>query len=470
MLEQVVETIHFYCDHGLLESYLDLDLHDLHKSIEAYRKLCHERLCREYGLQADACYSGPRIQVNNQTDHPDIPYVEMILEEFLPSDAWKVPCTAEPWTPQDAWEKKQFPIGIIRWACVEGLIRNAKQADPVWIFPPSDAVQFFKKSVQGDFSYTMWKVSTNSQGQLELISVNYALLTEFLLQPTRFLLTNPIDIGAPQSFSRECSYIDVVCGQSEIQVMYWQFVDTGLWGGTDFGKYARAFVNESKKKNLDADFQKQRSTPYSVWLKFTFPTSKQVQLQNILNESIKVLKEIDRETKLYLAGGPIWEKIHDEKEEPFCKDILEPLLKRIFYDARYNHSGREFGKDFILTLKTRLGVQYGALQAKAGKLDGAAGGKLDQVLNQLDDAFTMPYKDPETGESRFISFFMVATSGEITDNAKDKLWWKLFQQGKLGIVKIWDKETIIRLIREVWLDNRQSFDEEDWSVKSSFMK
>lgn len=470
MLNQVVETIQFYCDHELLEANLDLEQHDLHKSIQAYEKLCQERLCREYGLQADACYSGTRTQVNSQTDHLDIPYVDMILEEFLPIDAWKVPQTAEPWTPQEAWEKKQFPIGIIRWACAEGLIKNAKQADPVWIFPPSEVLQFFKKSVQGDFSYTVWKVSANSEGQIELISVNSTLLTESLFRPTRFLLTNPIDIGAPRSFSIECSYIDVVCSQSEIQVIYWQFVDTGLWEGMDFGRYARAFVNEAKKKNLAADFQKQRSTPYSVWLKFTFPTSAQVQLQNILDQSINTLKEIDSETKLYLAGGPIWKEIHDEEEKRFCKDILEPLLKRIFYDARYNHSGREFGKDFILTLKTSLGVQYGALQAKAGKLDGAAGGKLDQVLNQLDDAFTMPYKDPETGENRFISFFMVATSGEITENAKDKLWWKLFQQGKLGIVRVWDKETIIRLIREVWLDNKQSFDDEDWSIKSSFMK
>jgi hypothetical protein len=56
-----------------------------------------------------------------------------------------------------------------------------------------------------------------------------------------------------------------------------------------------------------------------------------------------------------------------------------------------------------------------------GNISGKASGEIDTIIGQIDDAFSMPYYDISSRESRYISEFLIIISGRFTDNAKEKI-------------------------------------------------
>ena len=184
-------------------------------------------------------------------------------------------------------------------------------------------------------------------------------------------------------------------------------------------------------------------------------------------------------------GGPEWKDKYFIHEKPFCDELLEKLLQEMgFQEIENKHGNWEFGKDFKFTETTFFGLQrHYALQAKAGNISGAVNpqakvksdGKkikvtpLEEIFAQLEDAFAVPYRYKETSEPRFISAFIIAISGELTENAKEKMWWKLQKAGRLGMVYVWDRRKIEQLIRNHWPKDKHTTSGQDWSLENDLL-
>ena len=166
---------------------------------------------------------------------------------------------------------------------------------------------------------------------------------------------------------------------------------------------------------------------------------------------------------------------------------MEKLLQQMhFKDISNKHGHWEFGKDFTFTEITNFGLhRYYAIQAKAGHISGAVNpqaytklpdGKkikvtpLEEIFAQLDDAFAvLPYRYKETSELRFISTFIIAISGELTENAQEKMYWKLQRAGRLGMVFVWDRKKIEQLIRTHWLNDGKALQPDQWSLTNDLL-
>jgi hypothetical protein len=122
-----------------------------------------------------------------------------------------------------------------------------------------------------------------------------------------------------------------------------------------------------------------------------------------------------------------------------------------FLAVRYTHGTQEYGKDFTFSELTKFGeLRHYGLQAKAGNISGKVNSQIDEILGQINDAFSMPYYELGSKDARYISVFMVAISGSFTENAKQKLVEKI-PKGAIGSVYFIDKEKILELVEKYWL-------------------
>jgi hypothetical protein len=151
-----------------------------------------------------------------------------------------------------------------------------------------------------------------------------------------------------------------------------------------------------------------------------------------------------------LSGLP-WKEEYAAKEDPFCRELLQPLLRRLgFAFVRYTHGRREYGKDFTFSELTPFGhYRHYGLQAKAGDVSGGVNAAIDELLGQIADGFAMPYYELGSKEPRYISTFVVAISGRFTENAREKIVEKM-PRGTIGSVYFLDREAITELVERHW--------------------
>lgn len=151
-----------------------------------------------------------------------------------------------------------------------------------------------------------------------------------------------------------------------------------------------------------------------------------------------------------LSGLP-WKDEYARKEDSFCRELLQPLLRRMgFTFVRYTHGKREYGKDFTFSELTPFGhYRHYGLQAKAGDVSGGVNAAIDELLGQIADGFAMPYYELESKEPRYISTFIIAISGRFTENAREKIVEKI-PKGAIGSVYFLDREAITELVERHW--------------------
>ena len=150
-------------------------------------------------------------------------------------------------------------------------------------------------------------------------------------------------------------------------------------------------------------------------------------------------------------GGIEWKPEHDTNESRFCREILEPLLRRMnFLFVRYTHGRKEYGKDFTFSENTPFGGQrhYG-LQAKAGDVSGGVNAQIEELIGQVNDAFSMPFYELGSTDRRYISTFVIAISGHFTENAREKIVEKV-PAPLLGSIWFLDRTRIDELIDRYW--------------------
>jgi len=170
----------------------------------------------------------------------------------------------------------------------------------------------------------------------------------------------------------------------------------------------------------------------------------------VITKYSTILKDLIKRTELKLSGAA-WRKEYETDEKLFCTEIIFPLLRKMdFIDVRFNHGVREYGKDFTFSELTKFGnLRHFAIQAKAGNLRGNVNAEIDEIIGQLNDAFTMSYYEVSANETRNISTFIIAISGHFTENAKDKIIQKIPLHFK-GCIYLIDRDKILELIEKYW--------------------
>jgi len=185
-------------------------------------------------------------------------------------------------------------------------------------------------------------------------------------------------------------------------------------------------------------------------LEVSFIVAEDFTLKEFVGECALKLKDLIKLTERILSGA-VWRKEYEKDEALFCTEILYPLLRKMGYvDVRYTHGVKEYGKDFTFSEPTKFGnLRHFGLQAKAGDIKGSVNAQIDELLGQLDDAFSMPFFEVSANESRQISTFIIATSGRFTENAKEKIVNKMpkYFQGSVYFI---DRDKTLELIEKYW--------------------
>lgn len=235
-------------------------------------------------------------------------------------------------------------------------------------------------------------------------------------------------------------YLDVISWGAEIKhIDYKDYV------------YYRLMVEEAKKlKSKPAVEYEERDgieDHSTLVLTFSHDNCSKTLLDIINNEIIPDLKILQNVIDQKINDFN-WNDDYDKNEKTFSLELLQPLfLKMGFEKVKYNHGNKEFGKDFILSKINEFGIEeYYGVQVKAGKISGQINSKIDELIGQCKDSFSIPWQDIKS-EKHFISKIVIATSGNFTDNAIAKIKYKLPDYIKSNIIFL-DKDLIVSLNRK----------------------
>jgi len=117
--------------------------------------------------------------------------------------------------------------------------------------------------------------------------------------------------------------------------------------------------------------------------------------------------------------GIWWNKEFEKDEMLFCEMFLTPYFNTLgFEKVIFNHGNLEFGKDYVLITTNLFGdKEYIGVQVKAGNLSGKANGDINEIINQINLCFNVPY-ELKSAEKVYMSKVVIAISGRYTNNAK----------------------------------------------------
>lgn len=225
---------------------------------------------------------------------------------------------------------------------------------------------------------------------------------------------------------------------------YWE----GQWGLSTFLVTLADVIKDSEDFNVNMNSLEIEDDWKS--LEITFEINSDFILKDIIEQYSKLLKKNIKRTELILTGI-VWKVEYESNEKLFCTEIIFPLLRKMgFVDVRFSHGRKEYGKDFTFSELTKFGnLRHYALQVKAGNMRGNVNSDIDEIIGQLSDAFSMPYVDTSANEMRYVSTFIIAISGNYTENAKEKITQKIPRHFK-GSIYFIDKDKILELIEKYW--------------------
>lgn len=224
---------------------------------------------------------------------------------------------------------------------------------------------------------------------------------------------------------------------------YWE----GRWG---LGSLLNAIKNEVESLK---DVELTNFDIEDTWKKLNIKvkySNKEILIEECISQTSALVKELIEKAKAVLEGFQ-WKNDYETSEAAFCLEVLHPLLRKMgFISIRYTHGTKEFGKDFTFSQLTEFGtLRHYGLQAKAGNVNGGVNSSIDELIGQVQDAFSMPYHEVSANEQRYISTFIIAISGTFTDNAKNKIANKI-PQGLVGSILFLDKDSIFELVEKYW--------------------
>lgn len=198
--------------------------------------------------------------------------------------------------------------------------------------------------------------------------------------------------------------------------------------------------------DLEFDISEDFEDLENNYLSITFSFDEAIKsIRELRENSIKRLKSIIERTKNNL-NQPLWKKEYEKNEHIFTTEILLPTLKKMgFSEVKYTHGTKEFGKDIIFSKINEFNrIEYYALQAKAGNVKGSVSGQVNEIIQQIDDAFRIPFTLIGISNDIYITKVIIAISGKYTENAEIKIRHKVDKR-ILGNLIFLDKEQILNL-------------------------
>ncbi|MFW6016239.1 MAG: hypothetical protein ACOCRK_07345 [bacterium] len=156
----------------------------------------------------------------------------------------------------------------------------------------------------------------------------------------------------------------------------------------------------------------------------TYIEKNRVDATILIRSQVKNIGDI-----LYTIEEDILNKVEYKKfefssEEQFTKLAVIPYLESQNYnDVTYNHGPEEYGKDVVYSYIDELGdTSFGAALVKLDKISGSAGGNLNEVINQIEMAFQIPFDFKKiSGGKNCINRLLVISAGNITAHAKKRI-------------------------------------------------
>ncbi len=226
------------------------------------------------------------------------------------------------------------------------------------------------------------------------------------------------------------------------------FVDSPKWK-----KFSPKYIynhliklGETNTKNLF--IERGGDTGPAVRILFHFELTENIN--NAIKKVISILPIIEDDLQKQI-NSEIWTDEFYSNEKLFSTELILPLLRRMEYiNVRYNHGIKEYGRDFLFAEINKFSeiVNFG-MQIKAGNISGEVNSEIDMIIGQINDAFTMPFNKLGHENDYHITTFIVAISGHFTDNAKEKIKYKI-NKGLYGSIYFWDKDKIMELIEKYW--------------------
>jgi len=134
-------------------------------------------------------------------------------------------------------------------------------------------------------------------------------------------------------------------------------------------------------------------------------------------------------------------------EKELTKKFLIPLYESKgmgFQNVRYTHRKLEFGKDIICYKEDEYDKRiYTAVQVKKTKITTS---DIDGLLRQTSEAFGEQFTDAIDGKKRNIDKFVLLTSNEFLEEAKDSFWASLRDTNRDKPVTCIDGNQLIKLL------------------------
>jgi hypothetical protein len=111
-----------------------------------------------------------------------------------------------------------------------------------------------------------------------------------------------------------------------------------------------------------------------------------------------------------------------QNEAHFRREFIRPLLNRLgFHGVAEQHGTQEYGKDFVFSELHRLGgFRHYAAQVKHEETI-HQGKAVDDLLSQVRQAFSRPFRRPDSPRECHVSSVYIFNSGSITPNAQEQL-------------------------------------------------
>lgn len=174
---------------------------------------------------------------------------------------------------------------------------------------------------------------------------------------------------------------------------------------------------------------------------------------------------------MYLSDDFIMGKLNSLDEHKMAKDIFVPLLKKKgLKGVKFTGGTSEEGIDVEYYEESNAdnSRQYAGIQFKKGDITYSSkgiNGTVKEIKNQAEEAFAKDICDVNSGGVDHISRFIVATTGEINENAR-KMINKAKNRGEQTNISYWDKDKLSDDIRTYMQDEFMEYfniseDEED---------
>jgi len=452
----------------------DASEYDIEESAKKYRDLCETKLKQVYPDTNDiqvvysSVLSGSEkllVTVSEDSQEVDssteIEVIEELCQRTLGEFNWLLQKTFV--SIDKSLVYCLMPPPIVRWACTNGLIKEADKSSGQWKVPPAAFPRLIEHIKFCEYESTARVIEHEMQILACYLEDVKDLAIANMPEKIRILVVSRNGFGIPL-LKPNTAIIYLVRNDTQATIHIEHFVDVEGWSDTQwpYRRYALALTNQAIRKGIGNKCQIWERNSYEVidgvTFQFTETLETNTSFQSLFEKILHEMSELVDSARMELTDGPIWDKQNDEiyrkDEHTFCTEVLLPLLKKMFKDARYTHGTKEYGRDFFLEYQTSFGQSiYFGLQAKTGDIRGTANSTITTILEQIARAFENPIrKEPESSEIKvYISIMIIAISGEFKEDALQIIRSKMPKfHFPIGSVLFWDKSKIQSLISLYW--------------------